>query len=74
VILGGSNDTMLGIEPTVTINNLNRMVDLARAAHAEPILSEIPPIYAEDGKFDGKVHYLNQQIVRLAELKQLKPR
>jgi lysophospholipase L1-like esterase len=72
VILGGTNDTLLGIDPAVTIANLSRMVDLARAAGIEPILAEIPPIYRERGRFLPAVQRLNASIVGLASAKQVK--
>ncbi len=71
VILGGTNDTLLGVDPAVTIANLNQMLDLARAAHIEPILAEIPPIYREDGRFLPAVQRLNSAIIALASARQV---
>jgi acyl-CoA thioesterase-1 len=65
-ILGGTNDTLLHLDPQVTIENLGRMVDLAQAAHIEPVLSEIPPIFRDHGAYSAAVYRLNAQIVQLA--------
>lgn len=72
VILGGTNDTLLAINPDVTLANLSRMIDLARSQHIEPVLAEIPPIYKEDGRFLPAVERLNAAIVVLALSKQVK--
>jgi lysophospholipase L1-like esterase len=72
VILGGTNDTLLGIDPAFTIANLSRMVDLARAAGVEPILAEIPPIYKQNGRFLPAVQRLNAGIVTLAATKHVR--
>jgi acyl-CoA thioesterase-1 len=72
VILGGTNDTLLGIDPAITVANLSRMVDLARAAGVEPILAEIPPIYKEHQRFLPQVQRLNPQIAALAASKHVK--
>ena len=66
VILGGTNDTLLGLDPKLTLSNLGRMVDLARAAGVRPVLAEIPPIYREEGRYLRAVDALDAQIVRLA--------
>jgi len=72
VILGGTNDIFLGIDPSITIANLSHMVDLARQSRIEPILAEIPPIYKQNGRFLPTVQRLNAAIVALAASKQVK--
>ena len=72
VILGGTNDTLLGIDPSATISNLNRMVNLAHASGVEPVLAEIPPIYKQDGHFLPAVERLNAAIVALASLRHVR--
>ena len=71
-ILGGTNDTLLHVDPRVTIANLGKMVDLAQAAKIEPVLSEIPPIYLEDGAYSAAVDVLNAKIIQLAADRNLK--
>ena len=66
VILGGTNDTLLGLDPALTLSNLGRMVDLASAAGMRPVLGEIPPIYKEDGRYLQAVDLLDSKIVELA--------
>ena len=72
VILGGTNDTLLHIDPSVTVENLGRMVDLAQADRAEPILAEIPPIYRDHGALQSAVDRLNAAIVLLATQRRVK--
>jgi lysophospholipase L1-like esterase len=72
VLLGGTNDTLLGIDPSTTIANLSRMVDLARAANVEPLLAEIPPIYKQSGRYLAAVQRLNSAITALARAKNVK--
>jgi lysophospholipase L1-like esterase len=72
VILGGTNDILLGLDPAVTVANLACMVDLARAANVEPILAEIPPIYKQNGRFLPGVQRLNAAIIALAASKHVK--
>jgi len=71
VILGGTNDTLLGVDPEVTIANLSSMADLASAHGVVPVLCEIPPIYARHNSLAPKVTALNQRIVTLAAHKNL---
>ena len=66
VILGGTNDTLLGLDPALTLSNLGRMVDLASVAGVRPVLSEILPIYKEGGRYLSAVQTLNAGIERLA--------
>ncbi len=66
VILGGTNDTLQGLDPATTVNNLGRMVDLAKAAGVHPVLGQIPPIYRNSGQYLRAVDLLNCGIVGLA--------
>ncbi len=66
IILGGTNDTLLGLDPALTLSNLGRMVDLASAAGVRPVLGEIPPIYKESGRYLPAVQALDGAIVQLA--------
>jgi len=72
VILGGTNDTLLGVGQDVTLANLARMVDLARSAGVEPVLAEIPPLYYEDGRLLGQSRLLNARIRGLAAQKEVR--
>src|ERR1700678_3493487 len=45
VILGGTNDVLLGVDPSVTIRNLAELGRETTQAGAEPVLCEIPPIF-----------------------------
>ena len=69
VILGGTNDTLLGLEQQATLANLGAMVDLARKAGIEPVLAEIPPIYTGGGVHLQAVATLNRGIVDLGRTK-----
>jgi acyl-CoA thioesterase-1 len=71
-ILGGTNDILLGINPAITVRNLSRMVDEARAVGAEPVLAEIPDIYQKNHAYNEQVRQLNEQITALAQAKHLK--
>ena len=66
VILGGTNDTLLGIDPAITVANLDRMLTLAHSDGIAPVLAEIPPIYRDRGKYLPTVDRLNAAIVQLA--------
>jgi acyl-CoA thioesterase-1 len=72
VILGGTNDTLLGIDPKVTVANLGMMADFAKAAGVKPVLAEIPPIYRNDGQYMFAVKQLNAGILGLAKARGLK--
>ncbi len=67
VILGGTNDTLLGMDQAATLANLKRMVAMARQAGVEPVLAEIPPIYTGGGAHLAAVVRLNAGISRLAQ-------
>lgn len=71
VILGGTNDVFHGIDPNVTIRNLQKIATLAVRGGAQPVLCEIPPIFhsfikSDHTDYSGKVRSLNERIVRLA--------
>jgi acyl-CoA thioesterase I len=71
VILGGTNDVLLKMDPGVTIEHLEELGNDTVAQHAEPILCEIPPIfhsYILTDKYDYSpaVIALNQRIAELA--------
>jgi lysophospholipase L1-like esterase len=71
VLLGGTNDVLQGIDPNVTIHNLETLANDTIAQHAEPILCEIPPIFhsydpAVTKDFGPQVIDLNNRIVKLA--------
>jgi lysophospholipase L1-like esterase len=71
VILGGTNDILLGVDPNVTISNLRELGERTIQQHAEPILCEIPPIF-HGYDLAGKKDYipaavdLNTRIIQLA--------
>lgn len=72
VILGGTNDLLLGVDNQVTIHNLEQIGEAAVQQNAEPVLCEIPPIFhsfnLEDKKDYGpKVIELNRRIALLAQ-------
>jgi lysophospholipase L1-like esterase len=69
VILGGTNDTLLGLDQQATLTNLGAMADLARKAGIEPVLAEIPPIYSGGGVHLPTVAALNRGIVELGRTK-----
>jgi lysophospholipase L1-like esterase len=71
VILGGTNDVLLGIEPRTTIQNLEQIGERTAEQHAEPILCEIPPIFhsynhADSKDYTPQVLDLNGRIIQLA--------
>lgn len=71
VILGGTNDVLLGIEPAMTVSNLEKIALSVQQSGAEPVLCEIPPIFHglkldDDKDYSNDVLRLNRQIVRLA--------
>jgi lysophospholipase L1-like esterase len=71
IILGGTNDVLLGIEPETTVSNLEKIALAVERSGAEPVLSEIPPIFhslkVDDAKdYSDDVRRLNGQITRLA--------
>lgn len=72
VILGGTNDTLLHLDESVTLENLGVMVDLARQAKVEPVLSEIPPIYTGGGQHLADVARLDAGIIELAHAKHVR--
>ena len=71
VLLGGTNDVLLGIDPDITVQNLEKLAEETTDQRAEPILCEIPPIFHSfDPKvtkdFGPQVVDLNSRIVKLA--------
>lgn len=44
LILGGTNDVLLGVPQTTTLSNLSDMIDLVRNAGREPIIGTLPPL------------------------------
>jgi lysophospholipase L1-like esterase len=71
VILGGTNDILLGVDPNQTVLNLQTLATTSQQSGATPVLCEIPPIfhsYNPDDATDysAKVATLNQKIVQLA--------
>jgi lysophospholipase L1-like esterase len=71
IILGGTNDVLLGIEPEITVSNLEKIALEVQRSGAEPVLCEIPPIFhslkVDDIKdYSNDVRRLNGQIARLA--------
>jgi lysophospholipase L1-like esterase len=71
IILGGTNDVLLGIEPETTVSNLEKIALAVERSGAEPVLCEIPPIFhslkPDDTKdYSKDVRGLNGQIARLA--------
>jgi len=71
-ILAGSNDILHGVDPSLTLANLEAMADLTLQANAQPILAEIPPIYRDNGKFLPAVRSLNARIAQLAARRSFK--
>ena len=71
VLLGGTNDVLQGLDPDITIQNLEKLAVETTEQHAEPVLCEIPPIFhSYDPKvtkdFGPQVIDLNSRIVKLA--------
>ena len=71
IILGGTNDALLGIEPEITVRNLEKIALAVQRSGAEPVLCEIPPIFhsfnVDDTKdYSNDVSRLNGQIAQLA--------
>ncbi|MFC5864205.1 SGNH/GDSL hydrolase family protein [Acidicapsa dinghuensis] len=71
ILLGGTNDVLLHIDPTVTIGNLETIATQIQKAGEEPVLCEIPPIFhnfnlKDKTDFSEPVKALNEQIAQLA--------
>ncbi len=62
VLLGGTNDVLLGIDPDITIRNLHQMIHLATEKKLETIVGELPPIYKDSGIYQPRVAALNARI------------
>jgi lysophospholipase L1-like esterase len=71
IILGGTNDVLLSIDPALTITNLSSMADIAISSGIKPVLCEIPPIYARQSMLASQVAELNRMIAALAASKNL---
>jgi acyl-CoA thioesterase I len=70
VILAGTNDILLDVDPNLTIQNLEKLAQLVVDQHAEPILCEIPPIFhgwpGDTRNHMPSVLELNRRIAQLA--------
>ena len=71
VVLGGTNDVLLGIDPNVTIANLETLGLKIQQSGEAPVLCEIPPIfhnYVQTDKQDyfDRVQQLNKRIAELS--------
>jgi hypothetical protein len=64
VLLGGTNDVLMGTDPAITINNLHQMIALALAKKMEVLVGTLPPIYQDNGNLLPKVDALNERIVQ----------
>lgn len=72
VILGGTNDTLLGVDSDQTIQNLEALGEETEQLHMQPVLCEIPPIFHSFRPDDRKnympaVIQLNRRIALLAQ-------
>ncbi len=67
VILGGTNDTIQGIDPAITLANLTTMAQQAASGGLRPILATIPPLFNSQGYFSAQVFSLNTSIRELAQ-------
>jgi lysophospholipase L1-like esterase len=72
IILGGTNDVLLGVPPATTLSNLARMAELAQSGDVEPTLCEIPPIYRPGPDYNSQIQNLNSQIASLAASRHIK--
>ena len=66
IILGGTNDTVQGVDPAITLANLNAMAAQAAAAGIRPILATIPPLFITPD-YSPQVFSLNASIRALAQ-------
>jgi lysophospholipase L1-like esterase len=71
ILLGGTNDVLTKVDPSLTIGNLEAMGELAQREGTEPVLCEIPPIFhsynhSDTSDYSGTVKELNRRIVELA--------
>ena len=72
IILGGTNDVLLGISPDITVANLSKMIDLADSGKVEPTICEIPPIFRTDRDYNTQIEALNKRIAGLAAARHIK--
>lgn len=70
-ILAGTNDILLHVDPAITLANLDALATLAQRNGIEPVFSEAPPIYYDNGRFQPAVRTLNAGIVQLAAARHL---
>ena len=73
IILGGTNDVLLGIEPETTVSNLEKIALAVQRSGAEPVLCEIPPIFhslkMDDTRdYSNDVRRLNGQVTHVWRL------
>jgi lysophospholipase L1-like esterase len=71
VLLGGTNDILLGIAPDETLRNLEALGRQTVQQHAEPVLCTIPPIFhswvpGDTKDYKPQVLELNRRIAQLA--------
>jgi acyl-CoA thioesterase-1 len=73
VILGGTNDILLHINPDTTLHNLELLASQTMQQQAEPILCELPPIFhnydpTDTQDYGPMVTDLNHRIAQLAAI------
>jgi lysophospholipase L1-like esterase len=71
VLLGGTNDVLLGIAPDETLRNLEELARQTVQQHAEPVLCTLPPIFhswvpGDIKDYKPQVLELNRRIAQLA--------
>jgi acyl-CoA thioesterase-1 len=71
VLLGGTNDVLLGVAPEMTLRNLEDLGQQSVQQHAEPVLCTIPPIFhswlpGDSKDYKPQVLELNRRITQLA--------
>jgi lysophospholipase L1-like esterase len=66
IILIGSNDAILGIDPRTTSSRIRNIIGLARSRQTVPILSTLPPMYGPHSVFAGQAEAINAAICALA--------
>ena len=66
VILGGTNDTIRGVDPALTLADLATMTVQAQSGGLRPILATIPPIFSNQNALSAQVFSLNAGIRALA--------
>jgi lysophospholipase L1-like esterase len=71
VLLGGTNDVLLNIDPETTTQNIEQIAEATVEQHAQPILCKIPPIFhnwqqGDETDYQPQVLELNRRITQLA--------